>query len=108
VVALNAALRALKTDLAGEFHEYANEQEEELQAPVQFAAQKIADAMLLLYGVGVDAEPRAAIVREPYARRGTATACEHDWPAGEGGTDLNGTCSKCGMAFQYMIHMEMP
>jgi len=51
VVALNAALRALKTELAGEFHEHANEQDEELQAPVQFAAQKIADAMLLLYGV---------------------------------------------------------
>jgi hypothetical protein len=108
VVALNAALRALKTELAGEFHEYANEQDEELQAPVQFAAQKIADAMLLLYGVGVDAAPRAVMVREPYARRATRAACEHEWPAGEGGTDLDGACTKCGMAFQHMIHMEMP
>lgn len=74
VVALNTALRALKTELAGEFHEYANEQDEELQAPVQFAAQKIADAMLLLYGVGIDAAPRAVIVREPYARRAAGTA----------------------------------
>lgn len=108
VIALNAALRALKTELTGEFHEFANEQDEELQAPVQFAAQKIADAMLLLYGAGIDAAPSAAIVREPYARRATETPCDHDWPAGEAGTDLNGTCTKCGMAFQYMIHMEMP
>ncbi|MDQ2821991.1 MAG: hypothetical protein M3Y65_16625 [Pseudomonadota bacterium] len=108
VVALNAALRALKTELAGEFHEYADEKDEEMQAPVQFAVQKIADAMLLLYGVGADAAPLAVIVREPYARRGTAAPCEHDWPTGEGGTDLDGTCTKCGMAFQYMIHMQMP
>jgi hypothetical protein len=60
VVALNSALRALKTELVGEFHEYANEQDEELQAPVQFAAQKIADAMLLLYGVDIDAAPDLA------------------------------------------------
>jgi hypothetical protein len=108
VVALNAALRALKRELGGEYHEYESDQDEELQAPVQFAAQKVADAMLLLYGVGVDAAPHAVIVREPYARRRTVTACDHDWPEGEGGTDLNGACTKCGMAFQHMIHIEMP
>jgi hypothetical protein len=34
--------------------------------------------------------------------------CAHYWPENEGGTDIDGSCTKCGMSFQHYIHMECP
>lgn len=36
--------------------------------------------------------------------------CDHDWPeAPDGsGTDMDGSCTKCGMSFQRYIHTECP
>jgi hypothetical protein len=34
--------------------------------------------------------------------------CAHDWPENEGGTDINGVCTKCGMSFMAHVHMECP
>ena len=36
------------------------------------------------------------------------TPCDHDWPDGDCGTDMNGCCTKCGMSFIRYIHTECP
>ena len=34
--------------------------------------------------------------------------CDHYWPEGEYGTDMDGACTKCGMSFQRYIHCYCP
>jgi hypothetical protein len=57
ILALNAALRALQSEVGDEVGEFANDEDEEEHAPVQFATRKVADAILLLYGVSSEAAP---------------------------------------------------
>ncbi len=38
----------------------------------------------------------------------TPAKCNHDWPEKDGQTDMDGSCTKCGMSFQYYIYMECP
>lgn len=108
VACLTAAFDALEATADSDLGHFETEAEEAEGAPEQFAARKIARALELLY-LPQQEKPPVGGFRTTTARMSPAAkACEHDWPAGEGGTDLNGTCTKCGMAFQYMIHMEMP
>jgi len=34
--------------------------------------------------------------------------CEHDWPESDRGTDIDGSCTKCGISFLLYIHTECP
>ena len=34
--------------------------------------------------------------------------CDHDWPDGDHGTDMDGVCTKCGMSFMRYIHCYCP
>lgn len=38
----------------------------------------------------------------------TGKCTDHDWPEGAHGTDMDGSCTKCGMSFQRYIHTECP
>lgn len=51
--------------------------------------------------------PLVHILTRPLAK---LTPCDHDWPDSEegGGTDINGSCTKCGMSFMLYIHSECP
>lgn len=38
-----------------------------------------------------------------------APQCDHDWPTDANGqNDMDGACTKCGMSFQFYIHVECP
>lgn len=34
--------------------------------------------------------------------------CDHEWPEDGHGTDMDGSCTKCGMSFMLYIHCECP
>lgn len=38
----------------------------------------------------------------------TPEPCDHDWPEGDHGTDMNGCCTKCGLSFTRYIFTECP
>jgi hypothetical protein len=37
-----------------------------------------------------------------------AVKCEHEWPEDRDQIDMNGSCTKCGMAFMLYINFECP
>lgn len=54
----------------------------------------------------IKARPYVHILTRPLA---TVARCEHDWPDDTTGqTDMNGSCTKCGMSFMLYIHSECP
>jgi len=54
--------------------------------------------------------PYVHILTRPVA---SLAKCEHDWPeldvmGIDVGTDINGSCTKCGMSFMLYIHSDCP
>jgi hypothetical protein len=37
-----------------------------------------------------------------------AKCADHDWPEGPHGTDMDGSCTRCGLSFLRYIHTECP
>lgn len=60
------------------------------------------DRMELL---GKALEQQRSLLTRPIA---SVAKCDHDWPEDDRGTDMEGSCTKCGMSFMLYIHVECP